>query len=303
MSREITVHAGTDAESADDRWSRWSVSADGVSTAFPTAALVAVAAWTGFRALHNAPLDLPLAVLAAAPGIALAAGMVPGGVAVALGLLSTRPAVRVGLLFVGVFGALGTVVEAVAIPAAVALVGGGALVLLDEDRSDGGGWGGTLRRAVPVLLVGSVALSLGAATGLLPPGTRSLGSTLVLVGLAASPTLVRPGPGGWALGALAGVGVLWAGSSLPFVTGAVTLVAFGLVGTPLLVFAAGVGGCVATVVGSLRRETSGADQRRHGAGAALVLLAGGPATVGGATAVLLGAALLAGIPATGGDRR
>jgi hypothetical protein len=87
------------------------------------------------------------------------------------------------------------------------------------------------------------------------------------------------------------------------VTGAVTLVAFGLVGTPLLLFAAGVGGCVATVTGTLRRrETTGRDERLRGVGAALVLLAGAPATVAGATAVVLGAALLAGV-GTGGDRR
>jgi hypothetical protein len=188
----------------------------------------------------------------------------------------------------------------VTVPAAVALVGGGAVAVVagGTDR----GWRGTLRHAVPALLLGSVALSLGAATGLLPPGLRSAGSALALVGLAASPALVRPGATEWTLGALAAGGGLWAGAALPFVTGAVTLVAFGLVGTPLVLFGAGVGGCVATVSGSFRREPDGPTVRRRGIGAALVLLAGTPATVAGATAVVLGAVLLAGVW-TGGDRR
>lgn len=302
MSRRVLDGVGTgsgaESEHAGDR--RLPAVHASATTVLVLAALAAVAAWTGFRALHNAPVDLPVAVVGAAPWLGPAAGLLPGVAAVALGLRSPRAA-RVGLLFAGVFGALGTVVPAVTTPAAVALVGGGALALAAGTGTDGG-WRGTLRGVVPVLLLGAVALSLGAATGLLPPGFRSAGSALAVAGLAGSPALVRPGPTGWALGALVAAGVLWAGSTLPFVTGAVTLVAFGLVGTPLALFAAGVGGCVAAVVGSLRREASGPPDRRRGMGAALVLLAGTPATVGGATAVVLGAALLAGV-GTGGDRR
>ncbi|MEF8843325.1 MAG: hypothetical protein V5A62_17150 [Haloarculaceae archaeon] len=296
----VGTGAGTESEYAGDR--RLLAVHASATTVLVLAALAAVAGWTGFRVLHNAPVDLPGAVVGAAPWLGTAAGLLPGVAAVALGLRSPRPAARVGLLFAGVFGALATVVPAVTTPAAVALVVGGALALAAETGTDGG-WRGTLCGVVPVLLLGAVALSLGAATGVLPPGARSVGSALAVAGLAGTPTLVRPGPTGWALGALAAAGVLWAGSALPFVTGAVTLVAFGLVGTPLLLFAAGVGGCVAAVVGSLRREASGLpDRRRRGMGAALVLLAGTPATVGGATAVVLGAALLAGA-GTGGDRR
>lgn len=299
MSREALAHTGTDGESAGVRWS---VPASGLETALPLAAVAVVAAWTGFRALYNAPGDLPTAVVAAAPGLALAAGVVPGVAAVVLGLRSIDATERVGLLFAGVFGALGTVVGAVAIPAAVALVGGGAVVVVGDGPIDEG-WRGTLQRTVPTLLLGAVGLSLGAATGLLPPGARSLGATLLLAGLAVSPALVRPGLQELTLGALAAAGVVWVGSTLPFVTGAVTLVAFGLVDTPLVLFAAGVGGCVATVAGALRlRETDEDDRRHRGVGAALVLLAGGPATIGGATAVLLGTVLLAGVTDARGDR-
>jgi hypothetical protein len=302
VSREVLgrVGAGSDPEHAADR--RRPTVDGNATTVLPLAALVAVAAWTGFRALHNAPVDLPGQALVIAPWLGPVAGILAGAAAAALGLRSVRSTERVGLLFVGVFGALATVVPVVTVPAAAALVGGGAVALVAGVGTDHGRqW--TLRRAVPALLLGGVALSLGAATGLLQPGVRSTGSAVVVVGLAASPALVRPGPGGWALGALAAGGVLWAGSTLPFVTGAVTLVAFGLVGTPLLLFAAGVGGCVATVTGTLRRrETTGRDERLRGVGAALVLLAGAPATVAGATAVVLGAALLAGV-GTGGDRR
>ena len=307
MSREALAGVGNDTgaetESTDGRqprWSRWSVSGADVTTGLSLAALVAVAAWTGFRALHNAPVDLPAPVVGVAPWLGPATGVLAGSAAVAFGLRSGRSTARVGLSFVGVFGALGTLVPAVTVPAAVALVGGGAVAVL-AGAGTGRGRLSTLRRAVPSLLLGGVALSLGAATGLLPPGLRSAGAALALAGLAASPALVRPGPTGWALGALAAGGVLWAGSALPLVTGAVTLVAFGLVGTPLWLFAAGVGGCVATVSGSLGRGTDGPTDRLRATGAALVLLAGAPATVAGATAVALGAVLLAG-DGTGGDR-
>ena len=302
MSREVLgrVGAGSESEHAADR--RRPTVDGNAATALSLAALVAVAAWTGVHALHNAPVDLPGSVLGVAPWLGPAAGVLAGAAAAALGLRSARHTERIGLLFAGVFGALATVVPAVTVPAAVALVGGGAVALVAGAGTDRG-WLWTLRRAVPALLLGGVALSLGAATGLLPPGVRSAGSALAVVGLAASPALVRPGATEWTLGALAAGGVLWAGATLPFVTGAVTLVAFGLVGTPLVLFAAGVGGCVASVTGALRRRgVRGRADRHRGVGAALVLLAGTPATVAGATAVVLGGALLAGI-GTGGDRR
>ena len=301
MSRGGFPHTEADPERADGR--RWALGAPAVAARpLALAALAVVGAWTGFRALHNAPVELPGVVLGAAPWLAPAAGLVPGIAAVVLGLRSPGPAERVGLLFAGVFGALATVVPAATLPAAAALVGGGGVAVLGHRRSVGG-WRGSIHRLVPVALLGAVALSLGATTGLLPSGVRAAGSTLAVAGLAATPALVRPGPGGWALGALAAGGVLWAGWTLPFVTGAVTLVAFGLVGTPLVGFAAGVGGCVATVAGTLRRREAGEPtDRRRGIGAALVLLAGAPSTAAAATAVVLGAALVAGV-GTGGGRR
>ena len=297
MSREVIGRVDAGSERAGVRTS----AAAAPARALVLAALAAVAVRTGFRTLHNAPVVLPTPVVGSAAALGIAAGVLPGIAAVALGLRSGRPADRVGLSFAGVFGALATVVPAVTVPAAVALVGGGALAVARRVRPIDG-WRGALGRAVPAALLGGVALALGAATGLLPPGTRTAGASIVVAALAASPALVRPGPTDWALGALAGAGVLWAGSSLPFVAGAVTLVAFGLVGTPLALFAAGVGGGVATVAGSLGREASGSADWLRGVGAALVLLAGVPATVGGATAIVLGSALLAGVGA-GGDRR
>lgn len=290
MSRGVLGRVGTDPDHASAAF----------AGAGATTALAAVAAWTGFQVLHNAPVALPPPVVGSATALGLAAGVVSGLAAVALGLRRDRPAERVGLTFAGVFGALATVVPDATVPAAVALVVGGTVSLAAARFEDG--WRGAIGRTVPLLLLGAVALSLGAAAGVLPPGTRTAGSTLAVAGLVGTPLIVRPGSTGWALGALAAAGVLWAGSALPFVAGAVTLVAFGLVGTPLALFAAGVGGCVAAVVGSLRRGSGGPTDRLRGAGAALVLLAGVPATVGGATAVVLGAALLAGT-GTGGDRQ
>jgi len=295
MSRGVLGRVGTDPDHASAAFA-----GAGATTALALTALAAVAAWTGFRVLHNAPVALPPPVVGSATALGLAAGVVPGLAAVAIGLRRDRPAERLGLTFAGVFGALATVVPAATVPAAVALVVGGTVSLAAARFEDG--WRGAIGRTVPLLLLGAVALSLGAAAGVLPPGTRTAGSTLAVAGLVGTPLLVRPGSTGWALGALAAAGVLWAGSALPFVAGAVTLVAFGLVGTPLALFAAGVGGCVAAVVGSLRRGSRGPTDRLRGAGAALVLLAGVPATVGGATAVVLGAALLAGT-GTGGDRQ
>ena len=298
MSRGLLGHT-THAEHVAARWSGTSGAA---TTALVLASLATVAASIGVRALHNAPVDLPGVVVAVAPGFTIAGGVLSGLAAVAFALRSARATARVGLLFAGVFGSLGTVVPAVVVPAVVALVAGGGLALASETGPEDG-WPDALRRAVPVVLLGGVALSLGAATGVLPTGLRSVGSALALTGLAASPALVRPGHIGWVLGALAGGAVLWSGAALPFVAGAVTLVAFGLVGTPLVLFAVGVGGCVATVVGSVRhRGAIGSTDRLRGVGTVLVLLAGAPVSVGGATAVVLGTVLLAGL-GSGGDRR
>lgn len=301
MSRErLARRADAGRTDAGPAAGRWSLPARDTRATLPAAALAAVLARTGFGALHNAPVELPGAVVGLAPELGAAAGLLSGVAAVALGLRSDHSTERVGLLFVGVFGALATVVPAATVPATVALVGGGALALSGLEHREG--WYENLRRAVPVALVVAVGLALGPATGLLPPGTRATGSALAAAALAASPLLVRPGTGGWMLGALAAGGVVWAGSALPFVVGAVTLVAFGLVGTPLLLFAAGVGGCVATVTGALgRRQGRERGDAPVALGAALVLLAGAPSTVPAATAVLLGAALLAGA-GPGGDR-
>jgi hypothetical protein len=202
--------------------------------------------------------------------------------AVGVALTVDDPVASVGLLFVGVFGLLSTLTGAVALPAAVAVGGGTAAVAVAARRSlqpATAAAGGLLLAALVVSLVSGV----GGAAWLRAPA-----STLALLGVAGTPVFAATTGRTTLAGTLAFAAVLAVGLANPFVTGAVTLVGGGVVGTALPVVALAAGGAVTAASAAVRRG-----EWCLLAGVALVALAGVPATLGRAVPFALGVAVLA----------
>ncbi|AZH25808.1 phosphate ABC transporter permease [Haloplanus aerogenes] len=240
-------------------------------------AAVAVVVRTLATTAVNAPVG-PSGVSAALFGLTTAVAALG---AVGLALTADDPVAGVGLLFVGVFGLLSLVTGAVALPAAVAVVGGTAAVALVHRES----LPPVSAAAVGVLLV---ALAVGLASGVGDAvALRPTASTLALVGIAVTPVFAATTgraalAGGLAFGAVVAVGL-----ARPFVTGAVTLVGGGVVGTSLPVVALAAAGVVTTASAARRRG-----EWLLLGGVALLAFAGVPATLGRAVPFGLGAAAL-----------
>jgi hypothetical protein len=223
----------------------------------------------------NAPVG-PGGVNAALFGLATAVTALG---AVGLALTTDDPAAGVGLLFVGVFGLLSLVTGAVALPAAAAVGAGTAAVALAARRS----LTPTSTAAVGVLLV---ALTAGLVSGVGGwTSLRPVASTLALVGVAVTPVFAATTGRAFIAGGLAFGAVVAVGLANPFVTGAVTLVGGGVVGTSLPVVAFAAGGAVTTASAAGRRG-----EWLLLGGVALLALAGVPATLGRAIPFALGVA-------------
>lgn len=247
-------------------------------------ALLAAGLVTALRVARNAPVALPGFVSDASPFVVLAGALVPALAAVGVAVVAESLRERIGLAFVGVFGTLAAFELAPALSSAVAVVLGAAIAA--SARFSRPARYAELRPwiAAGVVLLG-VLVSLAAGLGI-APGLRSGGTLLALVGLAATPVLARPDYPAWVCGGLAGATVIVAASTAPFVTGAVVLVAAGVVGTPALFLAAGVAGATTTVVASLRRGSPVV-----AVGVALLAVGGVPATVPRAVVVTFGLSL------------
>jgi len=248
-------------------------------------ALAVAAAGFAVTIAHNAPFD-PLAVPAVVID-ALAGGtpLVLGAALFAVALTETEPTRRVGLLFAGVFGPFATLSAAATLPAVAGVIGGGALALIGSlDRPSTYREG--RRAAVVVGFVAAVALSLTAATGLLDGG-MTVGAGLALVATAALALLVRIDWLAALAGLVAATGLVAAAVTVPYLTGTVLLVGFGVVAVPHLLVALALGGGIAAAAAGLRRGTP-----LLAVGASLVVLAGVPATLPRAMGVLLGVALV-----------
>ncbi|MFB6170061.1 MAG: hypothetical protein ABEJ06_02835 [Haloarculaceae archaeon] len=190
-----------------------------------------------------------------------------------------------GLLFVGVFAGLAAVAEAATVPAAGAVVVGCWAVLRPWRRQP-------RTRAVRLAFALGLALTVGAATGLLSLDARGLGTAVVLLGYAATPLLVEATPGRLAWGVGAGVLVVVSGALAPFVTGALALTLSGVAGVSLLLLGLAVTGLTTTLAAAL-------DDRRPAvvAGVCLLVGAGVPVSVQRGVALVLGAALVCGVVA------
>jgi len=185
--------------------------------------------------------------------------------AVGLGVTEDDPVAGVGLLFVGVFGCLAVGVG-LAVPAGIAVVAGTAVVLVAATER-------LSAATVPAVgLVVALAVSLLAGLGVAQLG--HLGSALALLAIGTTPLFAATDRRALAGGVIAFAVVIAAGLAYPFVTGAVTLVASGVVGASLPVIGLAVAGAVTTASAALR-------QRRWAllAGVGLLALAGVPATL------------------------
>jgi len=259
-------------------------------------AALPVAAATLYRLAHNGPGTLPEGVPAAATALLPVAVLGPALAALSLAAVADAPAEQVGFAVAGGFGVVAAFSTAW-LPVAAAITCGGGLVvgsrLCHRGRADR--WP-TTRGSVAVVPLAGVVVSLVAAAGVAPQTLRPLGSVLALAGVAAVPLLVRAGRPALLAGTLAGLLTALVAAGAPYVTGAVLLVAGGVVGAPLVAVVLAAGGGVAGVVGALRR---GRVDLALGAG--LLLVAGVPGTLLRALGVVVALGLL--VEATDGPRR
>ncbi|WP_440008352.1 phosphate ABC transporter permease [Halomicrococcus sp. SG-WS-1] len=266
------------------------------------AALVALAGLGTLAATRialNAPVTLPSVASGAWFDAAASAAVVgPATAALALGVTADESWSQIGLILVGVFGLLSAVTPAVALPAVGAVVVGGWLTLAGSavvSRSP------TRRQirvgVVAVALLGGLTLSMFGAVGVRPAAFRTVGTTLALVGMAATPLAFRPRMGAFAVGGLVAGATFHLTGAAPFVSGAVVLVAGSVVSASALLLAAAVGGLATTVA-------TGATNRRIAPAATglLLLTAGVPSSIPRALGAALAVAfVLAPIPDQRGD--
>lgn len=249
-------------------------------------ALVPAAALLVVRVGINAPVGPALPYDGLYDPIASAALAGPAFGAVLLSVATEDDLVRVGLAFAGVFGLLLAAGAPVTIPATGAILGATALLVvahpsrpLSADE--------TAATLVAVAFLAGVAVSTAAMFGYHPAETRPLGSTVALVAVAASPVFVDWTHRSVFAGAIAAAAFAGFAISAPFVAGAASLVAGGIVGVSLPVL-------VLAVLGGTTVVATGVERRQVGvllAGLA-VLVAGVPATVPRGLTLVVGLALL-----------
>ncbi|MFQ3293876.1 MAG: hypothetical protein ACI9EZ_000114 [Halobacteriales archaeon] len=273
----------SNSEGVAHRVSNRTVLRVGPRLAAGTLALVTAGALLIARVTLNAGL-VP-AFAGSMSAMQLLAVLGPALAAIVLATATDDEVERVGLVFVGVFGSFATVVPAVAVGSVVAITAGGALAI-------GRRWRRADRRTdwhllPPIAIVGAVGISLLGAIGVEPTTLSTIGSHLFLLGGAATPALLGHGRGDWAFGGVVAAVLVAIGTTVPFVFGAVTLVAGGIVSASLLVLAVGSCGLVTTVSAGLRH--------RHWyavVGAMLLVVGGVPSTVPRALAVVIGVLML-----------
>ncbi|MFB6123027.1 MAG: hypothetical protein ABEJ78_06180 [Haloferacaceae archaeon] len=275
----------TSAAVGGDGWRRRTLAA---------VALLAAAVPFSLRLGRNVPgtavASLPGSYDAAVVATTLALALVAVGLAVG----TPDRVERVALSSLAAFAPLAFAADAAYLPAAGAVTAAGGVVAwrrLARETPD------RARIRTARLLFGGAAVagvgcSLGATTGLVPVVGRRVGTLLALLAAAAAGVAVGVRAVDWAAGAVTASLVYLAGTTAPYVAGAVALVAGGVVGASLPLLAAGVGGLAAASVGSLRRGSF-----VPACGALVVLVGGVPVTVSRALAVVLGVAFV-----LGGDR-
>ena len=245
------------------------------------------------RIAVNVPVGLPLVSSGVwFDTVMIVAVVGPAAGIILLGVTAEEAWERIGLILVGVFGLLSALTSAIAVPAVGVIVAGSWLLLIGRTKDferQGYRWQ-SLGGLVAIALLGSLTLSLFGAIGVHPAILRPTGTTLALVGMAATPLAIRSSFGPLAVGALAGVGTFLLTASAPFVSGAVVLIAGSAVGASAVLLAAAVGGLTATITeGVMRHRITPA------VAGLLLLMAGVPSSIPRALSVILAVALVLGI--------
>lgn len=253
-----------------------------------TLALVTVVVHTSLRIARNLPFD-PVAVPGGLYGVStLVTPIVLGLALVVVGLAATRATSRVGLLFAGVFTVIAVFDSAATLPAIVAVAGGGTMALAGVV-----GRPKTVKRyrlaAVAALLACGTGVSLASTAGLVDPTLQELGGLLTLLGIAGIGVSAERDWVALAIGLVVVAFVVFASMTRPFVVGSAMLVGFAIVDVPQVVVAVAIGGAVVATVSGLRLRTPGL-----AIGGTLLVMAGVPATLPRASAVILGAILALG---------
>lgn len=275
---------GTATENAPDSWT---------GPVRLTAGLVAVlglGALTATRILLNAPIPLPGVVSGVWFDTATTAAVVaPALGALLLGSTARDGWTRIGLSLAGAFGLVSAVTGTVAVTAVGALLLGGWLTLVGTVTTARSSSRPRARTGiVSTLLLAGLTLSLLGAVGVRSATVRPVGTTVTLVGMAATPFAFRPRTNSFVVGGIAAAVTAHLTGAAPFVSGAVILVAGSVVGASTLVLAAAVGGLATTVsTGIANRQVAPA------ATGALLLSAGVPSSIPRALGTVLAVALVA----------
>ncbi|MFW5924419.1 MAG: hypothetical protein ACOCSP_02330 [archaeon] len=252
----------------------------GLLALLPTAAILLV------RVGINAPLTPDLPYSAVYDPIATLAVLGPAFGALLLSVTTRDDVWRATLAFVGVFGVLSVVATPAVVPASVALViATGILVGGHADRPFSADE--IAETLVGVLFFAGLTLSIAGGLGIEPATTRRLGSVAGLLAIAGAPVFVEWRYRTVLVGVVAGGAFAAFGLAAPFVTGAASLVAGGIVGASLSIL-------VVAVVGGVTLVATGVDRGSYEPVVAglLLLSAGVPATVPRGLAVVIALTLL-----------
>lgn len=252
----------------------------GLFAFLPAFALLAV------RVGINAPVGPALPYGDVYEPVATAAVVGPGLGAIVLSITTDDDVVRVAMAFAGVFGLLTVLAPAAALPAAVALVGAcGLLVVAHATRPFSADE--VAESLVGTVFLLGVALSMAANVGLQPAMLRPLGSRVALLAVAGSPVFVEWNRRSVVVGAIGAAAFAGFAIAAPFVTGAASLIAGGIVGVSLPVL-------VLAVLGGLTLVATGVDLRAPelALAGAIILAAGVPASIPRGLTLVVGLALL-----------
>lgn len=248
----------------------------GVLAFLPAAALLVM------RVGINAPVGPDLPYGAVYDPVALAAVVGPALGALVLAAANDNAATRIAMAFAGVFGLLTAVARPASVPAAVALVGAVGVVALARveppftpDR--------IVESIVGLAFLAGVAISMVAFLGVHPALTRPLGSNVALLAVAGAPVFVDWDRRAVFVGALAAAAFAGFAVAAPFVAGAASLIAGGIVGVSLPILVLAVFGGVTLAATGLRRG-----HLPVAIAGAAVLAAGVPATVPRTLALTVG---------------
>lgn len=255
---------------------------DSVVTVTAVAAAVSVMGGTLLTIVGNLPFEPVAGTSLLGSLFSVTTTLTLAAAAIAVAVTVKRPSVRVGLLFTAAFVIVGSISPAAGLPAILGVSTGGALSLLGAvDRELN--VDNYRRIAIVGAAILSISLSLGGTVGLAPGGTHTVGAGASLVAIALLGLELPVDRPSLLVGIVAALGLVGAGVSAPFATGATLLVGFGITNVPVVGVAIAVAGVGAALASGLRERAV-----LPIAGCGLCLFSGIPATPESATGLVIG---------------